>query len=141
MHGKALDAAGRANNVSGLHILFAHGATFSSRSGFGNDADANPTIPEVCTDTPLQPAAQHGSGEIVRILLDARANVNAVVGYDGTALQAAARYGRERLVKRLLASGADVNAQCGIYKNALESAVKMGHNNVARILLEASAKD
>jgi ankyrin repeat protein len=162
-HGKALEAAARANNVSGLQILFAHGATFSSRSGFGSGgplqeaadvgkveavrlllqhgADANPVIPEGMHGYPLQAAAQYGSEEAVQILLDAGANVNAVGGYHGTALQAAARYGRERLVKLLLASGADVNIQGGIYKNALESAVKRGHDNVARILLEAGAKD
>jgi ankyrin repeat protein len=48
---------------------------------------------------------------VVKLLLDAGANVNAQGGHYGNALQAASLPGHESVVKLLLEAGANVNAQ------------------------------
>jgi ankyrin repeat protein len=60
-----------------------------------------------------------GHEEVVRLLLDKGAEVNAQGGRYGNALQAASLGGHGAIVKTLLNKSADVNAQGGHYGNAL----------------------
>ncbi|KAI0604755.1 ankyrin repeat domain-containing protein [Pyrenophora tritici-repentis] len=69
---------------------------------------------------PLPFAAENGQLQMVQLLLDAGAEVNAQGGPYGNALQAASFGGHEQIVKTLLDAGADVNAQSGEYGNALQ---------------------
>jgi ankyrin repeat protein len=63
-----------------------------------------------------------GHEEIVKLLLEEGADVNAQRGPYGNALYAASSKGHEKIVKLLLENGADVNAQGGPYSNALYAA-------------------
>jgi ankyrin repeat protein len=82
---------------------------------------------------------------VVKILLDAGANVNATAVHAGregqTALQAAAEGGHLEVVRMLLDAGANVNATATGYRDrtALQAAAGGGHLEVVRMLLDAGA--
>jgi ankyrin repeat protein len=88
---------------------------------------------------PLLVVAEKGHKQIVKLLLDKGANVNAQSGYYGNTLQAASKGGHEAVVQLLLDKGAEVNAQGGVYSNALQAASKGGHEAVAQLLLNKGA--
>ena len=88
---------------------------------------------------PLYYAGLSGLGKVVKLLLDAGADVNAQGGVYGNALQAASYGGDEQVMKLLLDAGADVNAQGGDYGNALQAASHGGHEQVMKLLLNAGA--
>ncbi|KAI9889651.1 MAG: hypothetical protein M1814_005052 [Vezdaea aestivalis] len=87
----------------------------------------------------LNTVSAKGFNEMVQILIDAGANVNAQSGKYGNALQAAAACGYTETVRILLAAGANVNAQGGQYGNALQAAAAFGYTETVRILLAAGA--
>jgi hypothetical protein len=94
--------------------------------------------------TALHTAAGGGYLEVVKILLDAGANVNAAAaaGREGrTALQAAAGGGHLEVVRMLLDAGAHVNAAAERRegRTALQAAAGGGHLEVVRMLLDAGA--
>ncbi|KAK3988795.1 ankyrin repeat-containing domain protein [Cladorrhinum sp. PSN332] len=109
-------------------------------------AGAEPNPIEYCWDyeTPLQLAARLSRMEMVNILLDAGANVNAPAGYDrATALQYAAANGHLEIVKRLLKSGARINDEEISYKHGmttLQTAASTGRLEVLHLLLSQNPK-
>jgi ankyrin repeat protein len=76
--------------------------------------------------------------EIVKLLLDQGADVNAHSGYYDNALYAAST-GHQEIVKLLLDKGVDVNAQGGEYHNALQAASSAGHQETVKLLLDKGA--
>ncbi|THU76987.1 hypothetical protein K435DRAFT_846360, partial [Dendrothele bispora CBS 962.96] len=95
-------------------------------------------------------ARRMGVGVIVRLLVDAGADVNAQLkggefgnAEFGNALQAAAAaYGENKgIVKLLVDAGADVNAQGGKFGNALEAAAAAyrGNEGIVKLLMDAGA--
>ncbi|KAG4034505.1 hypothetical protein MFRU_003g04650 [Monilinia fructicola] len=89
--------------------------------------------------TPLLWSVERGNEAIVKLLLEAKADVNAQGGRYGNALQAASCGGNETIVKLLLEAKADVNAQGGEYGNALQAASYRGDEEIVKLLLEAKA--
>lgn len=92
-------------------------------------------------DAPLVMAAYLGHAEIVRLLLDAGADVKAVdPGMKATALHAAAYAGRTEAAKLLVAGGIDIDKQ-GPYNGytALHDAIWQNNVDVARVLIDAGA--
>ncbi|KAK4118022.1 ankyrin, partial [Parathielavia appendiculata] len=87
-------------------------------------------------DETLQAASFGGHKEIVRMLLEKGADVNAQAGFYGHALQAASFEGHKEIVRMLLDKGADVNAQGGRYGSALQAASSRGYDEVVWMLLE-----
>ncbi|KAJ6485270.1 ankyrin repeat-containing domain protein [Mycena vulgaris] len=87
----------------------------------------------------LQAAAARGHTEIVSILLEKGADVNAAGGRYGSSLQAAAAGGHTEIVSILLEKGADVNAAGGRYGSSLQAAADQGHTEIVGILLEKGA--
>ena len=63
---------------------------------------------------------------MIKLLLEAGADVNAHGGEFGNALQAAVRRGDKDIMELLLEAGADINAQGGKFGNALRAA-RRGH--------------
>jgi hypothetical protein len=80
----------------------------------------------------LQAASAGGHDKVVRVLVDAGADVNAQdVGGDGNALQAASAGGHDKVVRMLVDAGADVNAKfVGLYGDALQAASAGGHDKM-----------
>lgn len=96
------------------------------------------------TEATLYYAAESNNEELVRILLDAGADVNGRARYGHTALKAAATNQNIELTKVLLKRGANVNDRAGssLWRRAmtpLQVASFHGNFELARILLEAGA--
>jgi len=84
--------------------------------------NSTPILPSHLIGVSLYSMAGMGDIEAVKILLNAKADVNAQGGEYGNALQTASCHGHEAVVQLLLDKGADVNAQGGLYGNALRAA-------------------
>ncbi|KAJ7923155.1 ankyrin repeat-containing domain protein [Mycena leptocephala] len=84
-------------------------------------------------------ASYYGHLQIVQLLVDHDANVNALGGRLGNALQAASDGGHINIVQLLIEHSADVNAQGGEYGNALQAASSNGHINIVQLLIEHGA--
>ena len=92
-------------------------------------------------DAPLVMAAYEGLTEIVRLLLEAGADVTAVdPGMKATALHAAAYAGRMEAAKLLIEYKVEIDKQ-GPYNGytALHDAIWRGHVETARVIIEAGA--
>ncbi len=99
----------------------------------GADANARTESKEPA----LHLAAKYGHGEVVKVLLDNGAKVNAKA--DGwPALYLAAENGHGEVVKVLLDNGAKVNARVH-GSTALHPAAKYGHREVVKVLLDKGA--
>ncbi|KAL5592674.1 hypothetical protein FOBRF1_013700 [Fusarium oxysporum] len=85
-------------------------------------------------------SAEEGHKEMVKLLLDNGADVNAQGGgLYGTALQGASTEGHEPIMKLLLDKGADVNAQVEEHGTALQGASAGGHEPIVKLLLDNGA--
>ncbi len=92
-------------------------------------------------DAPLVMAAYKGYTEIVRMLLEAGADVRAVdPGMKATALHAAAYAGRAEAAKVLIEYNIDINKQ-GPFNGytALHDAIWQNNVDVVKVLLDANA--
>ncbi|KAA1474957.1 hypothetical protein DENSPDRAFT_748797, partial [Dentipellis sp. KUC8613] len=72
-------------------------------------------------------ASQIGDSQMLRLLLEKGAEINAQAGRYGTALIAASFCGYRELVLVLLEKGAEINAQAGEFGTALIAASSHGH--------------
>jgi ankyrin repeat protein len=92
----------------------------------------------------LYAASMHGHGEIVSILLDAGADLNATScptpSYVATPLCAAAEAGNLGIVATLLAAGAAISEPPGDHRHPLIAAVQNSHTEVVSALLGAGAE-
>ncbi|KGQ10507.1 Protein fem-1 B [Beauveria bassiana D1-5] len=80
-----------------------------------------------------------GHQEIVQLLLDKGAAINAQGGKYTNAFQAASLQGNQAIIQLLLDNGAAINAQGGKYGNALQAASFRGHQEVVQLLLDKGA--
>lgn len=90
---------------------------------------------------PLQAACIQGHEDIVRILLDAGAEITVVTKVGNiSVLWTASWHGHDNVVRMLLDAGADVNASVGgLDDSALYAACATGHERIVRMLLDAGA--
>lgn len=115
------------NNISLVEQLIQNGADV-------DELDQN-------QDSPLVISAYKGYNQIVKLLLDAGADVHAVdPGMKATALHAAAYAGRTEAAKLLIDYHIDINKQ-GPYNGytALHDAVWQNNSEIASLILEAGA--
>jgi ankyrin repeat protein len=115
------------NNAARVRELIAQGVNVS-------ELDEN-------RDAPLVMAAYKGHTEIVRVLLEAGADVTAVdPGMKATALHAAAYAGRTEAAKLLIQYGVEIDKQ-GPYNGytALHDAIWQNHVETAQVIIEAGA--
>lgn len=104
------------------------------------DFGANPDAADEECGTALTEVAYNGDLDLVKLLLDRKADVNAS---DGWALQTAAAEGHKEIVEELLEWNADVNA-CTANENfsagtALQAACEAGKVDIVELLLEHKA--
>lgn len=83
--------------------------------------------------TALIVAAQKGSVQIVKLLLEYHADVNASAGKGFTALMNAAYYGHAEVVKLLLEYDADVYAETDDGRTAVDLAERKGHTEIVHL--------
>ncbi|KAF5333916.1 hypothetical protein D9758_017463 [Tetrapyrgos nigripes] len=88
---------------------------------------------------PLYYASMANLLNVIVILVEEGANVNAQGGEWGNALQAALHWGRSEVARLLLEKGADINAQGGLYGNALQAASYWGREEIVKLLVEKGA--
>lgn len=88
---------------------------------------------------PLSTASSNGYKEVVQLLLEKGANINAEGGLCGRALSAASWAGHKEVVRLLLRNGAKINAEGGAFGNALAAASYHGDEGMVRLLLEEGA--
>jgi ankyrin repeat protein len=118
-------AASLANSNGTLRLLLAQGA--------------NPNIATANGQTPLMVAAGRGHVDAVRMLLDAKATVDAKNGAGETALMLAAGDGNPQAVALLLERGADPRARSKRNETALGNAATAGVEETVRLLLDRDA--
>ena len=109
------------------------------------DVDANSKA-GTATDSPILLAAKRGYGQIVRYLLDARADVTCLTRDDTrrTPLHLASQHGHKEIVELLISADKQdddpvIDHQCLLQNSALIIACKNGHDEVAMLLLDAKA--
>ncbi|MGZ5552895.1 MAG: ankyrin repeat domain-containing protein [Chthoniobacterales bacterium] len=101
---------------------------------------ANPNQPNGFGFPALSVAASRGDEKMTKLLLDARADVNArSVTLNDTALGRAAQSGNAATVRVLLAAGADVDARDGSGWTPLFNASMMGNLEIVEALLASGA--
>ena len=86
--------------------------------------------------TPLHLAAWFGRSEVVRVLLDSKADVDATYDNGWTPLHLAARQGHSEVVRVLLDAGADDNATDDNGRTPLHLAVEHNASETERVLLD-----
>ena len=102
---------------------------------FPADAELNPS-----GMVGLHFAATLGDVDIMKLLVDAGANVNKKDKYGRTALHFACSNGKDEAITLLLAlPGIDVNATSLGHETPLSKALQFGHHNSAALLLECGA--
>lgn len=85
--------------------------------------------------TPLHHAVtRKNNADILRILIDNRADVNAIDENGKTPLMVASFYGELEAVKLLVEAGADVRQKSNSGKTALDTAISWKHNEIAEYL-------
>ncbi|KAL2816444.1 ankyrin repeat-containing domain protein [Aspergillus cavernicola] len=101
-------------------------------------------LPRGCSRTALQKVVESGNLELVDLLLEAGANVNANPASDGgaTALQLAAIQGYLVIARRLIELGANINAAKAKFngRTALEGAAENGRIDMLHLLLSEGAR-
>jgi ankyrin repeat protein len=89
--------------------------------------------------TGLHLASENGHKAVVRLLLEAKADVNVKDSHGETALYRAVRNGHAAVVKLLLEAKADINVKSDFGATVLHWAAGEGHEAIVKLLLEAKA--
>ena len=121
-------------------LLIAAGKGFAQIAGelIADGADIEAGVLNGKT-TPLIKAAARGHLEIVKMLLEKNAGINAKEKGIWTALMLASQNGFADVVRLLIERGADVNARTALGETALMYAVENGYYSIADLLLQNQA--
>jgi ankyrin repeat protein len=111
---------------NGLAHLSKHLLTYVSEKELNSDGNV------------LAEPSLRGDEKVVKLLIDAGADVDAQGGQYSNALQGSSSQGHEKVVE-MLPVGTDLIAPGGYHGNALQWASLQGHEKVVRVLLDAGA--
>lgn len=132
----ALTIATQFNHTDTVKLLLKHGAEPNGRPQIGfNVKDVN------LGPSPLRIAAMKGHQEIVNLLLEQGAIVNAFGQTGRTALHWASLKGKRDIVKMLLDFGADCSVQDELGRTPLDWALIRNHQEIAKQLQEHMISD
>jgi ankyrin repeat protein len=95
--------------------------------------------PNPCFASPLMVGSYFGHEVMVKLLLEAKANVELKDCYEQTPLSWAAQNGHEGIVKLLLEAKANVESNSSTRRTPLSRAAQNGHEGIVKLLLEAKA--
>lgn len=106
-------------------------------------ADLSPQCQELKKYTPLHIliATEEPPMDLIKLLVDSGAKVNAKNESGGTPLHLAAFWGHFQIVKYLVKEGAKFDVQNNKGKNAMEMAAAYGHADIAEWLAEQMGED
>jgi len=135
-----LDAGANPNNVELLALALLKGSREMVEMLLEAEADANMSMDG---ETPLYGAVRFGHLEIVELLLDHGADIDAKLSEQtyGNALSAAMDPEKIQIARLLLKRGADVNAGGGCYGNVLQTATYLNNIEIVRTLLSDKRVD
>ena len=95
---------------------------------------------EDCHKTPIHKAAECGNLEMVKILIQMGANLDAKNDYGGTPLHYSAFYGKVTVAEYLIQMGAQTESSCyNVGNTALHHAARFGFIEIAKTLLQNRA--
>lgn len=120
--------AAQAGDLDTVKRLLAGGADVNAR-----DADGWSALVRACYNAELK----HGFPEVIQLLIDAGADIEASIGYGVRPLMLAAGYGEAAVVATLLNAGADVLAKNEGGYTALMMAKQKFYVDVINMLHEA----
>src|SRR4051794_10149846 len=123
-----------ADGFTALHYpaFFGRGeAAEASRALLGAGADVNARSENPFAVLPIHSAVAGGHDDVVAVLIDAGADVNATQRHGWTPLHGAAQIGSLASVERLLAAGADPAARNDDGVTAADLAQDAGHDEIA----------
>ncbi|KAJ7274632.1 ankyrin repeat-containing domain protein [Mycena rebaudengoi] len=149
-YGTVLHVACRQGFMEIVQVLLDHGADSNTAGGeYANALQATASCeysnfllhrqPEAVSRAEYDRIDASGRTEIVQMLLQKSAHVNAKGGKYGSALQAASKAGHMEIACVLLENGADVHALGGKYGTALSAAVANNHMDMICLLLDNGA--
>ena len=127
------------SGLTPLAACAAAGATDAVRMLIGRGADVN-AADTVRRQTPLMWASADNHAAVIKLLVEAGANVNARSAGNFTALMFAARQDARDAALALVAAGADLDFAAPNGQTALRLAVSNRHYMLASTLLERGAK-
>ncbi|KAF7328224.1 Pfs, NACHT and ankyrin domain protein [Mycena venus] len=145
-YGNALQAASGRGEIEIARLLLEHGAEVNAQGGKYGDAlqaallRVHNEMERYFRIGSAEREAKQGDFEMVRLLLEHGADVNAQRGEHGNALYAACWKGHIEIVHLLLQHGAEVNVKGKEDDNALYAATSKGHIETVRLLLEHGAE-
>lgn len=133
----SLPAQDQATKSPTLHQAVLNGDIESARQLISKGANVNENVDGM---TPLHSAAEKGNRDIVQLLIENRAVVNARGNQNWTPLHLAATAGKTDIVELLVSKGADVNARDLDGRTPLWWAQARRHNQVVQLLIKHGAK-
>ena len=129
-HMTPLGSAAREGDIDAARTIITTGVNLNEQStGAGDPAPVR---------SPMQWAALKCHSDIVRMLIDAKADVN-TNSYGWAAIHDAVICGDPEIVKLLLDNGANINAVAWGKWTPLFMAVEKGHTSIVRVLLDGGA--
>ena len=134
LSGCVLGVTGRRNRRAN----FGDGNIEAVKQQLANGTDVNAQNGPVGR-TPLHEAALRGHKEVVELVIDKDADVNAKNWEGGTPLHYAALTGRKEIAELLIDNGADVNAKDDDGSTPLRYAVGWGHKEIVELLIANGA--
>ena len=114
-----------------VRLLIKHRARIETPCGSGNDGRVESVLIHAC---------RYGATEIVQLLMDEGADVNARDYQGDTALTDAAKFGHKEIVMALIGKGADVNAVSDEQCTSLTYALLLSRDEISAALLENGAE-